>query len=308
MCCLFGIVDYKHTLSAKQQGKILSVLSKACEVRGTDATGVAYNTEQRLCIYKRPLPAHRMHLRIPPEMHTVMGHTRMTTQGDGIRNYNNHPFYGYAENTNFALAHNGVLHNDKHLRKSEKLPATKIETDSYVAVQLIEQKRALNFDSLRYMAEQLEGTFTITVLDREDNLYFVKGDNPMCIYHFEAAGIYIYASTEEILKAALRKIPYRFGKSTRIDLDCGDILRIDKFGRQIKAEFNTDKLVMFGYYPYSFYSAPRVTIADSKDNEYVRELKFVASGFGYTPEYVDYLLDEGFTTDDIEEILYCGAY
>ncbi|UQT46789.1 hypothetical protein M5E87_16235 [Flavonifractor plautii] len=39
------------------------------------------------------------------------------------------------------MAHNGVLHNDGYLRRSLSLPKTKIETDSYIAVQLIEQKK-----------------------------------------------------------------------------------------------------------------------------------------------------------------------
>ena len=51
------------------------------------------------------------------------------------------------------------------LRKRLPLPFTKIETDSYVAVQLLEQKKTLDFASLKYMAEQVEGSFTFTVLD-----------------------------------------------------------------------------------------------------------------------------------------------
>ena len=86
-----------------------------------------------------------------------MGHTRMTTQGSEKRNYNNHPFLGQAGGQRFALAHNGVLHNDKTLRRSLKLPQTKIQTDSYTAVQLIEKKRTLDLVSLKYMAEQAEG-------------------------------------------------------------------------------------------------------------------------------------------------------
>ena len=38
------------------------------------------------------------------------------------------------DNTTFALAHNGVLNNDKRLRRQHDLPATKIETDSYIPV------------------------------------------------------------------------------------------------------------------------------------------------------------------------------
>ena len=99
----------------------------------------------------------------------------------------------------FALAHNGVLWNDGWLRQVQELPKTQIETDSFVAVQLIEQKSALDFDSLQYMAEQVEGSFTFTVLDKEDNLYFVKGDSPMCICQFPKLGFILYASTEERL-------------------------------------------------------------------------------------------------------------
>ena len=61
MCCLFGILDYKQSLSAKQLNKMVTTLSRCCEVRGTDATGIAYNYNNKLCIYKRPLPARKMH-------------------------------------------------------------------------------------------------------------------------------------------------------------------------------------------------------------------------------------------------------
>ena len=55
MCCLFGLMDYGHSLTTRQKTKIISVLSTACEVRGTDATGIAYNSGGKLRIYKRPL-------------------------------------------------------------------------------------------------------------------------------------------------------------------------------------------------------------------------------------------------------------
>lgn len=113
-----------------------------------------------------------------------MGHTRMTTQGSETCNYNNPPFLGRVKGGPFALAHNGVIQNDRSLRKKLRLPRTRIETDSYVAVQLLERERALNFDSLRRMAEQLEGSYTVTLLGPKNELYFIKGDNPMCLYHY----------------------------------------------------------------------------------------------------------------------------
>ena len=313
MCCLFGILDYRQNLSTKQLNKMVAVLSKACEVRGTDATGIAYNYNGKLCIFKRPLPAHRMHYRIPEGVHHIMGHVRLTTQGDEKFNYNNHPFLGESENTNFALAHNGVLYNDEILKIREHLPETRIETDSYVAVQLIEKKRTLDTGSLKFMAEKLEGSFTITVMDKDNNLYFVKGDNPMCIYHFKDKGIYIYASTEEILLKALQRMSVKLGKGKKVDIKCGEILIIDKYGEQSRSTFETDNLDGFSFASYIWRtSVPRYEVTPKKNKsyqeEYIDRLKTEAEYCGYSPSLIDTLLADGFSTDDIEEMIYCGAY
>ena len=313
MCCLFGIIDYKQSLSAKQLNKMVSVLSKACEARGTDATGISYNYNNKLCIFKRPLAAHRIKYRIPEGVHYVMGHTRMTTQGNERFNYNNHPFLGKTDNTDFALAHNGVLYNDYHLQLAEHLPETKIETDSYVAVQLIEKKQTLDTDSLKYMAESLEGSFTITVMDENNNIHFVKGDNPMCLVRFEDLGIYIYASTDEILMKAIQKMPFNFGKGKKIDIVCGDILSIDKRGKQSCSKFNTENLDGFNYASYVWRtSVPKCEtkpkIYSSYHEEYLERLKTEAEYCGYSPALIDTLIADGFSTDDIEEMLYCGTY
>lgn len=118
MCCLFGLIDTRHTLSGKDKSKILHILASESEARGTGATGIAYNLGNRLYIHKRPVPGHRLQIWVRDDTATVMGHTRMTTQGRASRNRNNHPFFGMAGNTPFALAHNGVLYNDSRLRST----------------------------------------------------------------------------------------------------------------------------------------------------------------------------------------------
>lgn len=92
MCCLFGIYDYGHSLTAAQKKRLVSSLATASEDRGTDATGIAYNHSGHLTVYKRPYPAHLMRFKLPDDAACIMGHTRMTTQGDEKHNYNNHPF------------------------------------------------------------------------------------------------------------------------------------------------------------------------------------------------------------------------
>lgn len=98
MCSLFGFLDFHDALSYRRKQKLLQVLSRQCEVRGTDATGIAYNSDDHMRIYKRPLAAHRMRFCLPRDVKVIMGHTRMTTQGSEKKNYNNHPFVGKMEN------------------------------------------------------------------------------------------------------------------------------------------------------------------------------------------------------------------
>ena len=304
MCCLFGFLDYGHKLTRKQRLQLLSVLSTACEERGTDATGIAYNADGRLHIFKRPLPAHLMWYRVPLEATAVMGHTRMTTQGSEKKNQNNHPFFGKAGGTRFALAHNGVLCNDKVLRWKRQFPSTKIETDSYVAVQLLERYGELSFNSLQAMAEDVEGTFTFTALSDKDELYFVMGNNPMCIYHFPELGVYVYASTEAILLKALRRITFLSGKQEKVHIFCGDILRIDSKGRITQSTFDDSKITPSYNSAWNYW--PGYSCFQERENTYLSDLKAVASYYGIYPEDVDVLLSEGVSVEEIEEYIYCG--
>ena len=48
MCSLFGMIDYNKRLTARQKDSILNTLARECEVRGTDATGIAYNIAGRM--------------------------------------------------------------------------------------------------------------------------------------------------------------------------------------------------------------------------------------------------------------------
>ena len=189
---------------------------------------ISYIKEGKVTIYKRPRAAHLIRFNAPDDTKAIMGHTRMATQGDKKHNYNNHPFVGTAGDTAFSFAHNGVLWNDRVLRKDKLIPDTHIETDSYAACQLIETQNKLDFDSLKYMAETVEGNFTFTILDDENSLYIVKGSNPMCLLHFEALGIYIYASTESIMKNALKKVGFHKFDAEKVEVVEGIYLKSTK--------------------------------------------------------------------------------
>jgi glucosamine 6-phosphate synthetase-like amidotransferase/phosphosugar isomerase protein len=304
MCCLFGLLDYNKRFSFKDKNSILSVLSTECEARGTDATGIAYNVDGRLCIYKRALPAHRLSYDVPNAVSYIMGHTRLTTQGTEKRNFNNHPFL--STSGEFALAHNGILYNDYILRNDRKLPQTKIKTDSYIAVQLIEQQKTLNFNSLKHMAEKVEGSFVFTVIDRQDNLYVVRGDNPFCLYHYPHHGFYLYASTEEILTRAIKRLGLHKLKSDNIPISYGDMLKIDRHGKIKRDKFEAFDYSWLGYRECTSYRTPH-SFKTHRDDTYLQDLITVAFYNGYSPDDIQCLLDAGHTYEEIEKMI-CIPY
>ena len=248
MCAVFGLLDFNRCLDNNSRETILRVLSIECEIRGTDATGYAFN-EGELKIVKKPVPAHKLKLRLDNETNIIHGHTRMTTKGNAKNNYNNHPFFGIAGKTKFALAHNGVLHCEGIIRKELGILEGKIETDSFLAVQILEKFGELNEENLAKMAETVEGDFVFTMLDEHNNSYFVRGNNPLAIYKFNA-GFYVYASTEEILNSALKRFDLLKYKHEKIETKCGDILKIDKNGNLTRTKFDTSNLMYGRYFPY----------------------------------------------------------
>ena len=234
-----------------------------------------------------------------------MGHTRHATQGTLNFNGNNHPFKGMCGDEEFALAHNGIICNDKKLRRELRLPSTIIDTDSYIAVQLIESQKKLDFKSLKYMAEEVEGSFSFSVLDSNDNLYIVKGDSPISILHFKKRQVYVYASTISILWKALVDTELfrdlKRGDYEDIEIQDGEILKISSKGKIQKTKFDFDEYGSCGY-------DWRKGFEYSNANEYVDDIKSVAQYYGYDSDEIDCLLNNGFTPEEVEEMLYADDF
>ena len=294
MCAVFGYLDYKEKVSNAILKKLIQNLSIAAEVRGTDATGISYVNYGKVVTFKKAKPAHKMKLYFPKNTRTVIGHTRMTTQGSEKYNYNNHPFDGRCGTETFALAHNGVLYNDAELKAKYHLPKTQIETDSYVAVQLLEQEKQLHAESIKKMAELVNGSFVFTILRNDNTLFLVKGNNPLTIYHFPKIGIYVYASTKSILDNALQQVNLS-DKCCEIDVSEGEIIEIAANGKHSKTTFAMQNSV------FSPYNWDNLNWYEAEEQE--EFLLECCRMFGVPEEDVYLLLDYGFSADEIEEML-----
>lgn len=294
MCAVFGYLDYKGKVSNAILKKLIRNLSIAAEVRGTDATGIGYVNHGKVVTFKKAKPAHKMKLYFPRNTRAVIGHTRMTTQGSEKYNYNNHPFDGRCGTETFALAHNGVLYNDAEWKAKYHLPKTLIETDSYVAVQLLEQEKQLHAESIKKMAELVNGSFVFTILRNDNTLFLVKGNNPLTLYHFPALGLYIYASTKSILDNALQQVNLS-DKCCEIDVSEGEIIEIAANGKHSKTTFAMQDSI------FSPYNWDDLNWYETEEQEEC--LLECCRMFGVSEEDVYLLLDYGFSADEIEEML-----
>ena len=308
MCGLFGFSNYGNK-PIKGLSAITNSLAEESTIRGKDATGIAYCSSGSISVLKESKPAYKLDFKHPENITALTGHTRHSTQGSEKKNYNNHPFIGRMGKSRFALAHNGVLYNDRELRRELRLPKTKIETDSYIAVQLIESRKSLNFDSIKYMAEKIEGSFSFSILDDENSIYLVKGDSPLSILHFPKRKLYAYASTDEILYRALIETPLfddlKEGEFEQVHIRDGDIFKFCSTGKIEKGKFDYRTYYGRAWWDYGAYSS--YEFGAEENRSYIDDLKSIASLHGYTPECIDELIGEGFTYDEIEEYLY-GYY
>lgn len=300
MCAVFGFLDYKGKTSNAVLKKLIHYLSVAAEVRGTDATGIAYVRGGSMVTYKKPKPAHKVKLFFPRDTRAVIGHTRFTTQGSEKRNCNNHPFEGHCGKESFALAHNGVLYNDRELRREQHLPPTPIETDTYVAVQLLEQEQNLDAENIKRMAELVEGSFVFTILRNDNTLFLVKGNNPLTLYHFPALGLYVYASTKSILDNALQKV-HIAEKACEVEIAEGEILEITPNGKISRSTFTMQDYIhtMFNPYNWNQLDYAKWWMEDERE----KLLLEYCSTFGVSEEEVELLLEVGYNPDEIEELL-----
>lgn len=311
MCGLYGFVNYSGG-KIKNLADLTNSLAEQSAVRGTDATGIAFCNVSGVNILKDNKSAYRLNFKHSDEICSLIGHTRHSTQGSEKRNFNNHPFPGRCKNARFALAHNGVLSNDKELRKKLNLPKTKVETDSFIAVQLIESQKRLDFDSIKYMAEQTEGSFSYSVLDDRNNVWLVKGDSPLSILHFPKLKIYVYASTDEILYKSIVDFSTIFpalknAEFEAIDISEGEILKIRPDGVLEKGKFEYSYYYGKSWWDYGSFSSAGYgdTWSGYTEDEYIEDLKSIASYQGYTPDDVDGLIKQGFSLEKIEEYIYC---
>lgn len=98
------------------------------------------------------------------------------------------------------------------------------------------------------------------------------------------------------------------GRPQKISLECGDILCIDEFSRRKEAKFHLpERLHDLRYGCQWDFPVPAWRGQDCADEmEYFNDLKSIAAYYGIDGATIDELWHQGFSLDELEEMLYTG--
>ena len=278
MCGIGGVWCLGNAKLNKRDARKLKELAIFLETRGTDAFGF-YNGEGVIKFPSSASEIIEMIDRIKPFEELIIGrnmflmHTRAYTDGDPLRNKNNHPF----ELKDIVFAHNGVMHvqityvdyrlKGKYKSKSvEYIDSYEIlgkieidlpETDSFEIGVQIQKEYNKRKDFKKAVVKALEkliyyGDMAVWVYSKkEDLLALFKNDRPLYVAYDDSK--LWFASEQWMLE--------NIGVRNSTPLGEGELLIYDRNGKTY-GDFIIDEY----YYIYNDMKKSKKEIEDDLDD------------------------------------------
>ena len=206
MCGIFGYAKRQNAQNDNQLEiikKVLTNLADESVVRGTDSTGISMINPSSRRTFKATAPSSEVVAnktwksnildRVDRNNTIAIGHVRLATHGV-VNNRNAHPF----EKGNVVGAHNGIIYNYNKLAKKYN---KSIEVDSEIIFE------SLNLNSKKKALEELEGDFAISWIRDSNRIVHLarESSRPLSVAYWKKAKTLIWASTDDILKKALKR-------------------------------------------------------------------------------------------------------
>lgn len=204
-----GIAGYYSFGKYKPSKVILESILTKLQVRGTDATGVAFiDKNNKLKVIKNNNRAvdfisfdsdwnELLEEDVPSYM--IM-HTRAATKGCEKNNKNNHPIY----RNGLAIIHNGIISNDDDLYEEYKFKRDG-EVDSEIILALLEKDRDKSWTERIKNINSLLGNFAVAAIDTKlpNTLCLFRHSSPIVLAIDEEKDIMYFASTKKILEESI---------------------------------------------------------------------------------------------------------
>lgn len=262
MCAVFG---YKCFGERTPHLSELAYLAEVAEERGSDASGLAWETPDGVAVIKAPLApscylsrnnlarlfGKRSGLGMPK---LLIGHARAATHGHPNKLENDHPVY--SKRTGTALVHNGVVRNADKLCKERSLPR-EAEVDTEALLRLWDARPEEKGVRAR-MADiggAVEGGYTVALISARapGELVLFRHDNPLVLAWDAKRAILFFASTQTMLGridrgVQLGPIPWR--QSATVDVSNDHWLWMRSDGKvesgKFKARGDEQKTALYG--------------------------------------------------------------
>lgn len=211
MCGIFGMTGEVPLDKQVESYFLLEELAVQTQTRGRHATGFAAVVNNRFVCAKAPMNAQKFvqksdtmkSLMVQPAQ-LFVGHCRYATHGHPENNKNNHPFM----NHRYAMVHNGVIHSYEQVCRQLGLKLSS-ECDSETILRIIEREKD-PIVGIRKVFRSLSSfdSFACALLDRKTKkVYLFRNNlNPCYVAKIPALKSVIFASTQEIVEAALKDV------------------------------------------------------------------------------------------------------
>jgi predicted glutamine amidotransferase len=237
MCGIFGItLSDKTGLSGSQIRRITRDLMLFSESRGKEASGLAVCTDERIFVFRSALPASSLVCRREylefidnaldnrntfrrDSCTTIIGHSRMATDGSQYDEQNNQP----VTSCGMVTIHNGIVVNNDDLWKMNPGLRRKLQIDTEIIPALLRQ--SLNTgtsiaNAVRQTFGALKGMASIAALFKDrDALLLATNSGSLYTATGKKGPFCMFASEKRILSGTLEKqyFPGDIRESVSID-------------------------------------------------------------------------------------------
>jgi len=256
MCGIFGLGFQNgcDMTSPTITRNFIQNLFDEAEMRGTDASGIAFTNNTEIAVLKSPQTASKFIT--TKEFHSacskyltndahgaisIIAHCRQKTKGTERDNNNNHPIVC----SNVVGVHNGIINNDEDLFSRfiefEGFDRAGL-VDSEVIFRLIDyfthKTKIDTLEAITKMSRVVKGSYACAMVDRYNPflLWLFRRTDPISIFHYEECGLVVFASLSVFIKNALQEVGFDdiLGEPTSISLAEDHGICINLFSNEMR--------------------------------------------------------------------------
>jgi len=215
MCGILGVITRDNSeINIHSIRAIINSLFRLSESRGKEAAGLAIKSPKELTVFKAPLSSSEM-IRSPEYKNmvkkqivknpiTIIGHSRLATNGLQTLNENNQPVI----KDGIVGVHNGIITNVKNI--SEKFAIEKkYDIDTEILLSLVgyfEKNGKSLIESTKSAFKEIEGTASIAFLfNNYPHLLLATNNGSLYFCQNKERGLFVFASEKYILKKIINK-------------------------------------------------------------------------------------------------------